>query len=158
MHSLSRRTFLTHSTSCFGGVALASLLRGGDIHGADEPLQSHGALPKLHFAPKAKRVIYLFQSGAPSHLDLFDPKPELTKRTGEELPPSVRNGQRITGMTSGQSQLLMVGAAHKFLRAGKCGIEIAETLPHLAEVMDDVCPAGPRLESGGPDAGRWCSA
>jgi hypothetical protein len=140
MHPLSRRTFLTHSTTCLGGLALASLLRNGDVFAADkDPLDTFGALPKLHFAPKAKRVIYLFQSGAPSHLDLFDPKPVLTQRTGEELPPSVRNGQRITGMTSGQAQLLMVGPAHKFVRAGKCGVEIAETLPALAEVMDDVC-------------------
>jgi hypothetical protein len=138
MGPLSRRTFLTHSTSCLGGVALLSLLRG-EARADGDPLASHGALPQLHFAPKAKRVIYLFQSGAPSHLDLFDPKPELTKRTGEELPSSVRMGQRITGMTSGQSSLPLVGPAHKFVRAGQCGVEIAETLPHLAEVMDDVC-------------------
>ena len=69
-------------------------------------------MPGLHFAPKAKRVIYLFMSGGPSQIDLFDPKPVLKQRTNEELPASVRNGQRITGMTSHQSQLLLVGESH----------------------------------------------
>jgi len=101
-------------------------------------LKSYGALPQLHFAPKAKRVIYLFQSGAPSHIDLFDPKPELTKRTGQELPSSVRGGQRITGMTSGQSQLLMVGPSNKFVRCGASGVEISELLPHTGKIVDDI--------------------
>jgi hypothetical protein len=137
--ALTRRAFLTKSTTCLGAAALASLLRG-DLRAAepDPALKSYGALPELHFAPKAKRVIYLFQSGAPSHLDLFDPKPELTKRTGEELPASVRNGQRITGMTSGQSQLLMVGPSHKFVPYGQAGIEMSELLPHTGEIADDL--------------------
>ena len=71
-------------------------------------------------------MIYLFMSGGPSHIDLFDPKPTLDKRTGEELPASVRGGQRITGMTSGQSKLLMVGGAAKFARHGESGAEITE--------------------------------
>ena len=137
--ALTRRTFLTRSTTCLGGAALASLLNGKLP--AEEPaadLKSYGALPQLHFAPKAKRVIYLFQSGAPSHIDLFDPKPELTKRTGQELPSSVRNGQRITGMTSGQSQLLMVGPSNKFARCGASGVEISELLPHTGKIVDDI--------------------
>ncbi len=137
--ALTRRTFLTRSTTCLGGAALASLLNG--TLSAAEPasdLKSYGALPQLHFAPKAKRVIYLFQSGAPSHLDLFDPKPELTKRTGQELPSSVRGGQRITGMTSGQSQLLMVGPSNKFVRCGASGVEISELLPHTGKIVDDI--------------------
>ena len=137
--ALTRRTFLTRSTTCLGGAALASLLNGN--LSADEPtadLKSYGALPQLHFAPKAKRVIYLFQSGAPSHIDLFDPKPELTKRTGQELPSSVRNGQRITGMTSGQSQLLMVGPSNKFVRCGAAGVEMSELLPHTGKIADDI--------------------
>jgi hypothetical protein len=138
--ALTRRTFLTHSTTCLGSAALAALLQG-DAPGAAPPggeRLSHGALPRLHFAPKAKRVIYLFMSGGPSHIDLFDPKPVLTKRTGQDLPRSVRMGQRITGMTSGQARLQMVGPAHPFIRAGKAGIEIASTLPHTARVMDDI--------------------
>src|SRR5437763_10718147 len=137
--ALTRRTFLTRSTTCLGGAALASLLNGRlSAEEAAPDLKSYGALPQLHFAPKAKRVIYLFQSGAPSHIDLFDPKPELTKRTGQELPSSVRNGQRITGMTSGQSQLLMVGPSNKFVRCGASGVEISELLPHTGKIMDDV--------------------
>jgi Protein of unknown function (DUF1501) len=137
--ALTRRTFLTKSTTCLGGAALASLLNGNLFaENPDPELKSYGALPQLHFAPKAKRVIYLFQSGAPSHLDLFDPKPELTKRTGEELPPSVRKGQRITGMTSGQSQLLLVGPSHKFVRYGAAGVEMSELLPHTGGIADDL--------------------
>src|SRR5687767_12591197 len=97
--TLTRRAFLTRSTTGLGAIALGALLRR-DLLGADAAMipsaRPAGALPALHFAPKAKRVIYLFQSGAPSHLDLFDPKPKLTQMTGEELPPSVRMGQRIT--------------------------------------------------------------
>jgi Protein of unknown function (DUF1501) len=142
--ALTRRALLTHSTTWLGSAALAGLLQRDLLGKAPSPLlpgpdlASHGALPRLHFAPKAKRVIYLFMSGGPSHLDLFDPKPVLTKRTGEDLPASVRKGQRITGMTSGQARLQMVGPAHPFVRAGKAGVEISSTLPHLARVMDDV--------------------
>ncbi len=132
----TRRQFLGRSTTGIGVVALASLLNQ-DLF-ADTGPGTQGALPKLHFAPKAKRVIYLFMSGGPSHIDLFDPKPMLTQRTGEELPASVRNGQRITGMTSGQAQLLMVGPSHKFVRRGKQGVEISELLPGLGEIIDDV--------------------
>jgi hypothetical protein len=99
---------------------------------------SGGALPGLHFAPKAKRVIYLFQSGAPSHLDLFDHKPKLAEMTGKELPPSVRRGQRITGMTAGQSALLCVGSAYPFKRYGSHGVEMSEMIPHIGSVADDI--------------------
>jgi hypothetical protein len=141
--ALTRRAFLSHSTTWLGSAALAGLLRRDLLGKAPSPLgeaslASHGALPRLHFAPKAKRVIYLFMSGGPSHLDLFDPKPLLTKRAGEDLPPSVRMGQRITGMTSGQARLQMVGPAHPFVRAGSAGVEISSTLPHTAGVMDDI--------------------
>ncbi len=143
LRALTRRAFLTHSSTVLGSAALAGLLRGDLFAKAPSPLApdlaSHGALPRLHFAPKAKRVIYLFMSGGPSHLDLFDPKPVLTKRTGEDLPASVRMGQRITGMTSGQARLQMVGPAHPFVRVGRANVEISSTLPHLGKVMDDVC-------------------
>ncbi len=136
---VTRRTFLGHSTSCLGGLALASLLNGRAFGAATDPaLKSEGALPALHFAPKAKRVIYLFMSGGPSHIDLFDPKPVLTKRTNEELPTSVRMGQRITGMTSGQARLLMVGPAYPFARCGKAGTELSTMLPHTATIADDI--------------------
>lgn len=140
---LARRAFLKQSTSCLGSLALASLLRG--TLRADEPPKtapepvSRGALSRLHHAPKAKRVIHLFQSGAPSHLDLFDPKPHLTKEMGKDLPPSVRMGQRITGMTSGQDRLLLVGPAHPFQRFGKHGVELSSQLPHLGAMADEIC-------------------
>ena len=85
---------------------------------------------RSHFAPKAKRVIYLFMSGAPSHLDLFDPKPVLTKRTGKDLPDSVRKGQRITGMTSGQKQLLWSARLARFASTARRAWRSRELLPH----------------------------
>lgn len=98
-----------------------------------------GTLKTLHFIPKAKRIIYLFKSGAPSHLDLFDPKPGLKPLTNSELPGSVRMGQRITGMTSGQKQLLVVGSPFAFKPCGKCGVELSELLPNIGSIADDIC-------------------
>jgi hypothetical protein len=124
-------------------AALASLLGTVKSSAAEAQLQAHvaagGALKTLHHSPKAKRVIYLFQSGAPSHMDLFDPKPHLRKVSGTELPNSIRMGQRITGMTSGQKQLLCVGSAYEFKRFGKCGMELSEILPGLGSIADDIC-------------------
>src|SRR3989442_6169570 len=138
---LTRRAFLSRSTTGLGAIALGSLLRR-DLFGADAArvpsLKPTGALPSLHFAPKAKRVIYLFQSGAPSHIDLFDPKPKLSQMTGDELPPSVRMGQRITGMTAGQKALLCVGPAYPFKRYGKSGVELSGLLPNIGGIVDDI--------------------
>ncbi|HEX3725124.1 MAG TPA: DUF1501 domain-containing protein, partial [Pirellulales bacterium] len=136
---VTRRTLLGRSARGLGGLALASLINGG-LHAETTPLglATHGALPSLHFAPKAKRVIYLFMSGAPSHIDLFDNKPKLKELTGQELPKSVRGDQRITGMTSGQSKLLMVGPAYDFKRYGQCGAEITEMMPHIGSIADDI--------------------
>jgi hypothetical protein len=138
--ALSRRAFLARSTTGLGAIALGTLLcRNASAESAAVPNHgSLGALQGLHFAPKAKRVIYLFQSGAPSHLDLFDPKPKLTEMTGIELPPSVRQGQRITGMTAGQSALLCVGSAFPFKRYGKNGTEMSEMLPNIGGIADDI--------------------
>src|SRR5881398_518383 len=136
----SRRAFLARSTTGLGAVALASLLNE-KLFGAATPsaaLQSNGALKGLHFAPKAKRVIYLFMSGAPSHIDLFDYKPKLKELTNTELPASIRMGQRITGMTSGQKQLLCVGSPFEFKTFGHCGMELSELLPHTAKVVDEL--------------------
>ena len=114
---LSRRAFLTRSTTGLGGIALATLLNPSKASAATATAGgSHGALPGVDWTPRARRVIYLFQSGAPSHLDLFDPKPRLREMTGQELPPSVRQGQRITGMTAGQAVLRCVGSAYDFQR------------------------------------------
>jgi len=135
---LSRRSFLVRSSTGLGAIALGTLLRRDAFGVSDTVLQSKGAIKALHFAPKAKRIIYLFQSGAPSHLDLFDPKPKLAEMSGVELPPSVRMGQRITGMTAGQSALLCVGSAYPFKRYGKNGVELSEMLPHTGEIVDDI--------------------
>jgi hypothetical protein len=135
----SRRAFLARSTTGLGAVALASLLNENLFGAASSAaLQSNGALKTLHFAPKAKRVIYMFMSGAPSHIDLFDHKPKLKDLTNSELPASVRMGQRITGMTSGQKQLLVVGSPFEFKRHGKCQAEISELLPHTGSIVDDI--------------------
>ena len=135
---LARRAFLRRSTTGLGAIALGSLMRSDAATSATSQSSSGGALPGLHFAPKAKRVIYLFQSGAPSHLDLFDSKQKLRDMTGEELPPSVRKGQRITGMTAGQSVLKCVGSAFEFQRYGKAGVELSSMLPHIGSVVDDI--------------------
>jgi hypothetical protein len=132
--ALTRRAFFGRTGLGLGSLALASLLPGKT---AAAPRT--GALEARHMAPRARRVIYLFQSGAPSHIDLFDPKPKLTEMTGVDLPDSVRMGQRITGMTSGQKHLLCVGSAFKFSRHGRCGMEISEALPNIAGIADEIC-------------------
>jgi len=134
---MNRRTFLARSTTGLGALALASLLND-KLMAADAKSSLHGALRSLDFAPKAKRVIYLFMSGAPSHIDLFDYKPRLKELTNTELPESVRMGQRITGMTSGQKQLLCVGSPFEFKKAGQCGMELSELLPHTSKIVDDI--------------------
>jgi len=137
---LNRRAFIRGSACAMGTWALSSLL-SRSAHGAQAAAklaQSFGVINPLPFAPTAKRVIYLFMSGAPSHIDLFDPKPKLAELTGTELPASVRMGQRITGMTSGQKHLLCVGSPFKFSKHGRCGMELSELLPHLGEIADDI--------------------
>jgi hypothetical protein len=134
---LNRRTFLARATTGLGSLGLASLLKPNLFAAAKS--NTLGALPNLHLPAKAKRVIYLFMSGAPSHIDLFDPKPNLKPLSGTELPSSVRMGQRITGMTSGQKQLLVVGSPFEFKKYGKCGAELSELLPHIGSIADDIC-------------------
>jgi hypothetical protein len=131
---LPRRHFLTQCGLGIGGVALAEMLGGSS---ADAALESNARLP--HFAPKAKRVIYLFMSGGPSQLDLFDYKPELTKHHGEQLPDSVRGGQRLTGMSGNQSSIPMVGSPFKFSQHGPNGTWVSELLPNTATVASELC-------------------
>ena len=138
----SRRTFLARSSTGLGAIALASLLNG-KVFGAEKKIvsaePSSGVLKQLDHPAKAKRIIYLFQSGAPSHIDLFDHKPKLKELTNTELPASVRMGQRITGMTSGQKQLLCVGSPFAFSKHGNCGMEFSELLPNISKLADDIC-------------------
>jgi uncharacterized protein (DUF1501 family) len=136
---LARRAFLQKSSTGVGMMALASLLNE-NAFGAAVPskngLAVPGAMGALHMRPKATRVIYLFMSGAPSHLDLFDPKPKLAEMTGKDLPDSVRKGQRITGMTSGQKNLFCVGSPFKFERTA-CGMDLSELLPYTKEIAGE---------------------
>jgi uncharacterized protein DUF1501 len=105
-----------------------------------EDLQADGALPGLpHFAPKAKRVIYLFQSGAPSQMELFDHKPKLKDLRATELPESIRQGQRLTGMTATQTSFPVAPSLFQFAQYGKSGAWISELMPHTAKIADELC-------------------
>ena len=119
-----------------GLAALARLLER-EGHAAAPTASTSQLAP--HFAPKAKRVIYLFQSGGPSHLELFDYKPKLRELHGTELPDSIRQGQRLTGMTSGQKSFPVVASKFNFAQAGQSGAWISELMPHTAKVADDLC-------------------
>jgi hypothetical protein len=132
--AMTRRHFFGKASAGIGLAALGSLLEPCLFADA-----STGGLPGLpHFAPKAKRVIYLHQSGAPSQIDLFDYKPKLSKLQGTELPDSIRQGQRITGMTSGQSSLPVARSIFKFSQHGETGTWLSELLPHHAKIVDDI--------------------
>ena len=106
---------------------------------AQELASKGGVLEKLHFAPRAKRVIYLFMSGGPSQLDMFDYKPLLNEKNGEELPDSVRQGQRLTGMSGNQASLPLAGSIFRFDQQGKSGVWVSELLPHTAKMVDEMC-------------------
>ncbi|MFI5270111.1 MAG: DUF1501 domain-containing protein, partial [Chloroflexota bacterium] len=166
--AITRRHFLRNCQVGVGGAALASLL-GQDASAAtsqaepsraDEPL----AVRAPHFAPKAKRVIYLHLAGSPPHLDLFDYKPELVKHSGEDCPESFIKGRRFA-FTSGMPKLL--GTPHKFAQQGQSGVWMSDAIPHLAEVVDELtvirsmntdqfnhAPAELMLHTGSPRIGR----
>src|SRR6516165_9424735 len=133
---LNRRHFLTRSGVSLGSMALGALLRR---EAAAAPGERESPSREPHFPARAKRVIYLFQSGAPSQMDLFDYKPALKDKRGIELPNEVRMGQRITTMTSGQKSLPVAPSIFPFARHGKCGAWLSELLPHTARVVDDLC-------------------
>ncbi|MDB6129677.1 MAG: hypothetical protein JWM04_784 [Verrucomicrobiales bacterium] len=133
----SRREFLVKSGLGLGSAALAHLF-GGPLEAATfNPVSGLPGLP--HFAPKAKRVICLFQSGGPSHLDLFDDKPVLSQRFNEELPDSIRKGQRITGMVASQTRLALQPTKWAFAKSGQSGTMFSELLPHTRGISDDIC-------------------
>ncbi len=139
----ARRHFFKECGVGLGKIALASLLTDA-LSSAGASAQGHQAAgvanmlapKKPHFPAKAKRVIYLFMAGAPSQLDLFDFKPDLVKYEGKPIPPSVIGGQRYAFI---RSDAAVLGPRFKFAKYGKCGAELSEMLPHLAEVVDDLC-------------------
>jgi uncharacterized protein (DUF1501 family) len=136
----NRRQFLQQFGMGLGGLALSELLaKESRAATPAKPAVERGALGGTHFLPKAKRVIYLFMSGGPSQLDLFDYKPELVKRHGEQLPDSVRGGQRLTGMSGNQSSIPLVGSPFKFAQHGKNGVWLSNLLPHTAKIADELC-------------------
>jgi hypothetical protein len=169
---MTRRECLSKVGLGLGAVALGQLLHTDSAHAS---VAGDAALPTSHFAPKAKRVIYLFQSGGPSQLETFDYKPELVNRNGEELPDSVRKGQRLTGMSANQASLPMAGSIFDFAQHGESGAWVSELLPHTAKVADELCfiksmhteainhdPAITFLQtgsqlSGRPSIGSWLS-
>ena len=117
----TRRHFLTRAGLGIGSLALGSLLIPGVWGNKNDDESSLQALGIPQFAPKAKRIIYLFQNGAPSQLESFDYKPLLSKMQGQDLPASIRMGQRLTGMTSGQEKFPLVGSAFGFKQYGQSG-------------------------------------
>ena len=169
----TRRHFFGRAATGIGTAALASLANP-DLF-ADQPQTQLGAMGATHFAPKAKRVIYLFMSGAPSQLDMWDYKPKMLDWYDKDLPESVRNGQRITTMTSGQKRFPIAPSRFKFNQHGDHGAWVSEILPHTASVIDDLAviktvnteainhdPAITYIQTGSqlpgrPSTGAWLS-
>lgn len=134
--NINRRKFLSRMSLGIGGFALGSLLMP-DLFDANDEEAMIAGLP--HFAPKAKRIIYLFQNGAPSQLDLFDYKPMLQKMQGEDLPASIRMGQRLTGMTADQKKFPLAGTAFNFNQYGESRAWMSDILPYTAGIVDELC-------------------
>ncbi len=162
----TRRQFLKKLGLGIGGLATASMLDPFSmlVEASDSPLAGMN-LP--HFAPKAKRVIYLFQSGGPSQLELFDYKPLLNKMRGEDLPDSIRKGQRLTGMTADQDRFPLVGSNYEFKQYGESRAWVSELMPYTAKIVDELCfiksmhteainhdPAITFFQTGSQQAGR----
>ncbi len=134
----TRRHFLTRAGLGLGSIALGSLLAPGIFGRKKEELETL-PLGVAQFAPKAKRVIYLFQNGAPSQLETFDYKPKLNEMIGQDLPASIRMGQRLTGMTANQEKFPLVGSAFEFKQHGQSGAWVSSMFPHMASIADDLC-------------------
>ena len=160
--SMNRRVFMKNSLYSLGSTALASLLGGNRV---ESVLNNGLGLP--HFAPKVKRVIYLFQSGAPSQLELFDYKPKLKELFGQELPASIRGNQRVTGMTSNQRSFPLAMGDFTFQQYGKSGAWFSDILPHHQRIADKISfiktmhteainhdPAVTFVQTGSQQAGR----
>ena len=167
---MTRRHFFGRTASGIGAAALGSLLNPRLFAAlAGEPAAGSPSLGKPHFPPKAKRIIYLFMAGGPSQMDLFDYKPMLETFHQKELPDSIRMGQRITTMTSGQKAFPVVKSLFKFSQHGKNGVWLSELIPHIASIVDDICiiktinteainhdPAITYIQTGFQQPGRPC--
>ena len=138
---LSRRGFLNRFGMGLGGIALANLMNPPRDVLRQRPAARTSAFSTASciFPPKAKRVIYLFMAGGPSQMETFDYKPLLNQRNGEQLPDSVRQGQRLTGMSGNQSSLPLAGSQFGFKQHGRNGTWVCDLLPHTAKVVDDLC-------------------
>jgi hypothetical protein len=162
----TRRQFLGRAATGVGSLALASLLNPR-LLASDTPLSQspHGVLKQFDFAPKAKRVIFLFQSGGPSQFELFHNRPKLTEMHGQAMPDSLTHGERLAQIRG--QKLVVCGSPYKFARYGQSGTEISELLPHTAEIVDDICmirtavtdainhdPAITFMQTGGQQPGR----
>ena len=135
----TRRQFFGSAARGLGMAALASLLDKGQLLGDILKAPSGTSLPGLpHFAPKAKRAIYLHMVGAPPQMDLFDYKPGLKDWFDKDLPDSVRRGQRLTTMTSGQTRFPIAPSVFKFQQHGQSRAWVSELLPHTAKMVDDL--------------------
>ncbi|MGV3483931.1 MAG: DUF1501 domain-containing protein [Planctomycetaceae bacterium] len=186
--AIARRRFLTATSQGFGYAALASLIgketpaardlswmasssaASPRIESPGGVVPSVGGLPSLpHFAPKAQRVIYLHMVGGPSQLDLYDYKPMMNEWYDKDLPESIRNGQRLTTMTSGQSRFPIAPSKYKFQQHGQSGMWVSELLPYTAKMVDDMCfirsmhteainhePAITFIQTGNQVTGRPC--
>ena len=164
-HVLTRRRFLHRTSAGIGMAAVASLLQS-QASGATAAL---GVLGRPHAAPKAKRVIYLFQGGGPSHVDLFDHKPMLAAEHGKDVPPSVLGNQRVTLMTRNQANFFAAATPYKWNKYGQSGIEMSELLPHIGSIADEMSlvrtihsepinhdPAVTFMQTGFPQPGLPC--
>ena len=137
---ITRRHFFGASGAGLGGLALSSLLDGSCGQSGRRRQALPGASSTgFHFPPRVKRMIYLFQAGGPSQQDLFDYKPLLNKKNGEQMPDFVRSGQRLTGMSAQQASLPLAGSIFKFAQHGQSGAWLSELLPHHGEIVDDLC-------------------
>lgn len=168
IQSESRRQFLGRGVNAIGWAALASLM--GTDRVASKAFGLEGGLPGLaHFAPKAKHVIYLHMLGGPSQMDLYDYKPKMVEMYDKDLPESIRNGQRLTTMTSGQKRFPIAPSKFKFTQHGQSGMWVSELLPHTAKMVDDMCfirsmhteainhePAVTLMQTGNMVTGRPC--
>ena len=173
----SRRDFLTRTSLGLGALSLGGLISPVDAYGNSNFLKllesEKQRMP--HFIPKAKRVIYLFQSGAPSQLDLFDYKPKLNEMFGEEVPKSVLGDQRLTGMSSGQNAFPIAGTLFNFKQHGESGAWMSDLMPYTSKIVDELCfiksmyteainhdPAITMIQTGSelpgrPSIGSWLS-